>query len=401
MKRPALIAAALVAMLMLPLDASAAGPGKIAGTVEPVAVATEVEVCAIEPKASETCTYPDSSGTYLLKNLSLGEQRVEFLPSHRSHYIPQYFDHKNSPSQATPIFLGGLTPLVEHVDADLILGGEIEGTVTAADGGGPLTGVEVCALSAGERTPAGCAKTDSGGQYALPTLLEGAYKVGFWGKGPSADYAPGYFQGKSSFATATPVSVTAGAARAGVDATLSKGGRITGVVAAASSGTALGTIPICLFVASEPRPERCVYSDATGGYAFPGLPSGSYQVGFSLGLAEIGGEAVGGSEDDGYLSQYYRGVSSRGEAQTLSLLAPATLSGVNASLLTPSPPPAVPPPPALPPSLVAAPLPVSVPTPAPKKKRCGNGFKQRQVKGKTRCTKVHKKKRRHKRGRHS
>jgi hypothetical protein len=122
-----------------------------------------------------------------------------------------------------------------------------------------------------------------------------------------------------------------------------------------------------------------------GDYAFQGLAAGSYQVGFSLGSAAIGGE-VAPPEDDGYLTQYYDGVANRPEARTLTLSGEQMLGGIDAALQVPAPPlpPAAPVPAAS--NLIQAAVPISEPTkPAPL--HCKKGTVKATAHGAPKCVK--------------
>ncbi len=257
--------------------------------------------------------------------------------------------------------------VVEGINANLLEGGRITGVVTSRVGGAGLAEVEVCAIPLPPLASKSCDETNASGEYSLRSLPSGLDRVGFWRQGTSAEYESTYYEGKSSLAQATPVTVTEGHATAGVDAELVEGGRIMGTVFAVAGGMPLGDIAVCLFSDGEVAPRRCSDSAADGTYTFQGLPSGSYQVGYSLDASEITGvdtTPVVGS----YASQYYDGAATRAQAATISLLAPGRVEGVDAhlsglSILSPS---------------VTAPLagsPVSagasvVPAPEPKAPRC-------------------------------
>jgi hypothetical protein len=381
----ALIAAVGATLLALP--AAAAASGTISGRVTPVEVAHETEVCVVEVSISRLCTYPQADGTYAMTGIPLGAIKVEFLPSYRSQYVPQFYNHARTLAEATSITLTAQGSGVGNVDAELEFGGVIEGKVTAAVGGASLAGVEVCAIEAVKKVPNGCGFTNAAGEYHLGALPVGAYKVGFWGHGASAEYAPSYYHEASTLATATPISVNAGAVRAGIDASLAEGAKVLGTVRAAAGGSALAEIPVCLFAGSAITPTQCTYSEGSGAYSLVGIPGGSYQVGFSLGSAEIGGEEVS-SEDDGYLTQYYPLVPNRSEGQVLMLGTGQVATGVDGSLLAPPPPAPAPPAPVVTNSIVAAPL--TIAEPKPKTTGCKKGYKKKRVKGKVRCVKVSK-----------
>jgi hypothetical protein len=364
--------AALLALLV-PVGAEAATTGTVEGTVTPPAWAPEVEVCVVEREPGEICTAPAADGSYRLLDVPFGGARIEFVPSFRSGLLGQYYDGVEKLPEARTIVLSALSPLAQGVDADLIEGGAIEGTVTAAGGGAPLPEIEACAVSVGSPTVRSCGETDAAGGYGLHSLPAGTYRVGFRGVGTSAVYEPW---------THPAVGVAAGHTTVGVDAVLGLGAQIRGIVTAAAGGGRLADVPVCLFAATAPEPQRCTYSEEAGGYSFVGLPGGSYQVGFSLVAGEIGGGSLAG-EDDGFESQYYDGVGTRGEAATITLIPAAVVGGVDASLVTPqSPGPLAPAPPVASPTVAAPP---TLAVPGPRKAGCGKGHRRKKVEGEVRC----------------
>ena len=289
------------------------------------------------------------------------------------------------------------------IDADLEIGGQIEGEASDAEGGGSLPGVEVCAFNAtqapteAQATIAGCTHTDAAGEYRLPTLPPGTYKVRFWGAGESAGYLSAYYGGTSTFSTATTIAVAAGTTTSGVDATLRIGARIEGTVTEAD-GEPLGQIAVCALVSGSGAPQRCSYADATGHYDLDGLDSGSYDVVFAPGLEDLTTDASSG--EAGFLTQYFDGVSTLAQATPIFLVAPDAAFGINASLVRATPVPLgqpSAPTPVFPAGLHTTGAPASSPTVG-----CRRGFRRQRVKGRARCTKVKPRARRHKkpRGRH-
>ncbi len=378
MKRflPLLFAAAALSCLPAAADAAT---GIIEGHVTPVEWAPEIEVCVVEGRPSEICAEPAADGSYTLYEVPLGGARIEFVPSVRSGLLKQYYDEVTELSKATNVVLTPGESRRGEVNGHLFAAGSITGVVTGAPGGEALPEVEVCAISVGTPPSKGCAETDAAGEYAIHGLPPEKYSVRFTGAGASARYEP---------STHAPVSVSVGTTTS-VSTSLFEGGRIEGSVSAAAGGERLADTSVCLFAAARPKAERCTHSDDAGDYAFEGLPTGSYQVGFSLDAAELGGQGSFG--EDGFESQYYDGVGTRAAAATISLLAPATVvAGIDAALTTP---PAPPPPAAAP--LVGAPavstpsvaVPVTKTTPTCKKPK-----KKRKVKGKVRCVKPTKQK---------
>lgn len=387
-----LLPAVLISALVAPAAAQAA-EGTVRGTVTPTSIAQEVEVCVAEPQPPEICTSPAADGSYSLTGLQTRPLKIEFIPPYHSRYMVEYWDHVYTLGEATPVPLSADALTVDGVDAALELGGVIEGTVTGS-GGPPLDGVEVCALTAQGKS-GGCSRTNAAGEYELPALSPGSYRVRFFTRGPSAEYVSEYYDGAATRAAATPISLAAGEVRGGVDAELAKGGQLRGTVRAAGDEMPLSSIPVCLFVVGAAAAEQCVFSDPDGEYAFVGLRPGKYQVGYALSMSEIGGGAGEAGEESGYLSQYYDGVADRAAARTISMAGAEVVEGIDAALLAPVPP--TPPAPVMPPAepLVAAAIPVT--EPKPPARRCKRGYVKRKRNGRIRCVK---KKRLHKRSRH-
>jgi hypothetical protein len=379
--------------LAVPASALAASPGKVRGIVTPIAIAPEVEVCVVETQPSETCASPEVSGAYTLTGVPLGRSLIEFVPSHRSGYVRQFYEGARHLDEAKGIELFTNSPEAGNIDANLELGGEITGTVTGAPGATPLAEVQVCAVEVGQRASAGCTQTDATGSYQLGGLSGASYKVGFWGHGASAEFAPRYYDEQQTIAAATPVVVAPGGVESGIDAELAKGAQVGGTVTAAADGGRLAGVPVCIFAGAAPTPSQCVFTDLLGDYLFQGLATGGYQVGFSLGSAEIGGEAVS-AEDDGYLPQFWPGVPGRAEARTLALGGGQAAAGIDAALATPAapPPPAPPEPPAS--NVVAAPPTIAEPT-KPKSAGCKKGYRKKKVKGAEKCVKKKPAKKKH------
>lgn len=381
----ALLAAASLASAAVAPDA--AESRGISGQVSPSSVAEEVEVCVIEVRPSERCVHPDSGGAYEIAPLSPGPYRVAFLPSYQSHYVAQYYKGVARLSEASTVTVGTLE-LAKNIDAVLELGGEIQGSVTDALSSTGLEDVEVCALEASTSLPAGCTHSDAAGKYTIPSVPPGSYRVGFWGEKSSAAYAPQFYDDEASFFEATPVAVTAATTTSGIDAGLHLGARFEGTVSDAASGAGLPGIAVCAFRAGAAKPERCAITGAAGGYALPGVSSGSYEVVFSPEFNEFATGEFVLPEEDGYKTQYYSAAPTRAEAKTLSLVAPGLASGIDASLVSTAEVPV----PSVPPQLqpVVAPL-VTLPAGAPKakSKKCKRGFEKRKVKGKARCVKKH------------
>jgi hypothetical protein len=316
--------------------AMAASTGEISGTVtntsaEPI---EGIEVCAYSEATEDfilECTTTKSNGKYTIAGLPSGEYEVEFLsPSNSTlNYITQYWEYKSSFSEATLVPVGsGETP---NIDAELHEGGQITGAVRNAAGNsahGPIVGIEVCASSekaGGSR----CATTNAGGEYNIVGLATGSYTVEFLSPSESLlDYVTQYWEYKSSLSEASTVSVTAGSIKAGIDAELNEGGRITGRVTNASTGAGLEEVLVCVLTESGKLVSfrQCAITGANGEYTISAVGSGNYKIGFDAGKE--------------YVSQYYNGKSSPAEANTVLVTAPATTPNIDAAMQTVGTPPA-------------------------------------------------------------
>jgi hypothetical protein len=173
--------------------------------------------------------------------------------------------------------------------------GSISGTVTASTvPNDPLAGVEVCAhreLS----YEFGCAVTGSSGEYTVPDLADGSYKVEFLPE-DSVNYIPQYFEEKYSWEEADTVDVGGGDVP-NIDAALGEGGWIEGRVFDSITKAGVADIRVCASPLDGTGFNRCVLTGSSGEYKLQGLATNSYVVGF---VPEEGGASVD------YVWQFYK-----------------------------------------------------------------------------------------------
>jgi hypothetical protein len=215
--------------------------------------------------------------------------------------------------------------------------GKITGKVTSAASEAPIAGIEVCAFPKTSEEATGgetgeeeteeelakCPTTAANGEYTISGLASGEYIVGFGSPYMGElNYVTQFYNGKSTYAEAQPVTVTAGGTVSGIDAKLAEGGRIAGRVTDAATGAAIERAIVCAF-GSNPESGGCALTNANGEYTITGLVSGEYKVGFA--------------DPPQYAVQYYNGKATLSEAAAVSVLVGSTVSGIDAAL-APKPP---------------------------------------------------------------
>ncbi|NCC34892.1 MAG: hypothetical protein EOM24_23195, partial [Chloroflexia bacterium] len=130
-----------------------------------------------------------------------------------------------------------------------------------------------------------------------------------------------FYNGKTTRETADPVATTAGVATRGINANLQTGGQINGRVTDAISGDGLSSVQVTAMDGNGNPVGSAAITNATGDYTIVGVPTGSYKVFF---------EPFGSSS--GYLAEYYNGKPDQASADPVSVTAPDTTTGIDASL---------------------------------------------------------------------
>ncbi len=322
-----------------PTALAAEGPGQISGMVTEV-VSMEpiegIEVCAY-PMGSEPegpfpeegpsikyCVQTETSGKYTIAELPSGEYHVEFLAPSKSplDYVTQYYNNKPSFSDSKPVPVGPGAKVPE-INAALVPGGEIKGTVTeAAFPHGGLQNIEVTVYEAGEKEfSVGSAATEANGAYTVKGLPEGSYKVGFSPGIEDLNYITQYYEGMSSLETAQSVGVKQDSATTAIDGELEVGGEISGTVTDASTRTPLSRVDVFALGSGEAFAGEA-RTNASGQYTIPGLASGSYKIEF----IELGSGSA-------YIIQYYNNQPSPAGANPVSVTQGSTTPEINAALV--------------------------------------------------------------------
>jgi PKD domain/Carboxypeptidase regulatory-like domain len=275
----------------------------------------EIRVCAIG-SIREGCAETAADGTYTIAGLASGGYKVSFWPG-QANYIDQYYNGKSNYESAQTVQVSGTSPIT-GIDARLQRGATISGTVVGADTHQPLDEVSACALISNGNQQYICGETDATGSYAIHGLPAGEYQLWVQPTECTAQGA-GECAGKeyATQFTTVPVVVTAGGTAGGVDLELQPGGKIDGAITNAATDAPLAGVSACAFgTSSTATPERCGFS-AGGTYSIKGLSSGEYKV-----------EFISSSENN-----YYNGASSLESAQTVTVHAGGSTSGIDGRLL--------------------------------------------------------------------
>lgn len=265
--------------------------------------------------------YADGDGRYRIKKLRAGNYRLRFEDCGYDQHLAAWYEGKPDFAGADPVevTLGEETP-----DIDMILRARaaVSGTVRDATGR-RLAGICVSAYD-GDGDELRSTTTGASGGYLLRPLPEGAVTILFedcW----TGTYVKQWYDGASTQADATPVSVRDGGETPAIDAELIAGATILGTVRR-QSGSALSGACVDAYDSGLTVAGRGTTS-AGGRYRISGLLPGDYRVRFSdCGNAQ-------------YAARWFDGASGYDSATTLTLAEAATRSGIDAELIEyPKPP---------------------------------------------------------------
>lgn len=274
-------------------EAALVGTGTIAGTVTDAATSKGVEgveICAWSYEeeeegeeaegAGEYCGKSGAGGAYKLAKVPAGVYLIEFSTPFDStaNYVMQFYADASSYEDATRVVVQPGASFTAN--AAMVKGGRVSGLVTAAVGGAPIGGIEVCAWRiAGESF--GCGETNAAGEYLVTGLAPGDYRVGFRSPPQShLRYLTQYYDGKTSFAAGNEIVVATEATTEPIDAALQEGGGIAGTVRIAATGEPDPEAEVCALETDGELAGECAPTGPNGTYEIAPLPEGSYLVEF-------------------------------------------------------------------------------------------------------------------------
>ncbi|HSS31670.1 MAG TPA: carboxypeptidase-like regulatory domain-containing protein [Solirubrobacterales bacterium] len=371
-----------IAIWALPASASAA---TISGTVTGAGQGTleGAQVCAWigARTGEEPCTQTDAAGSYALPAPATGEYKVLVSDRLRNRNFVDHFVGGSAFAPGGPgtgVAIASVFESHAGVDIELEVGSTIEGTVTDADTGDPISGIFACPEA--EQFPGvyqRCDETGVDGKYQVNGLPTAGYRI---------DFQPGFqnYQEKEFPPIGEPKIEIAHASEVigPIDFEMDKGAEVSGALTEAGTGKPVVHMLVEIISTDPQASNRQAFTDVAGHYNFRALPEGEFVVVFSPPKGPFGSDA------DGYGSQWWKGSPTREGATVLHLAPPAAVIGIDGQVVNLTPPP-----PPLKVTLLPGP---SKPNPP----RCRKGFHKKKIKGKQRCVKVHKKKHNHRHAEH-
>jgi hypothetical protein len=215
------------------IDAELHEGGMITGTVTEAGTGNPIPgllVCANSFELSGRCGWTDAAGNYVITGLSEDSNyQVEFnfyAPFQDNlNYLTQYYQGSEDHNDWDPVAVT-VGDTTEGIDAVMRPGAQIVGRVLEVGTSAPLPKIEVCALDP-TGTPLAeeferCTFTDATGHYAIRSLRAGTFIVVFSRELnlDSDGFFPQWFDGASSAAGATQITISPPQTRTGVDARL-------------------------------------------------------------------------------------------------------------------------------------------------------------------------------------
>jgi uncharacterized repeat protein (TIGR02543 family) len=277
----------------LGIDAALNRPGSISGTITDELTGAPLEGMCVDgrdPTTGQSASYAQTGpgGIYTLGGLRTGNYIVSFSGcSPESAYFQEFYNDRPDEFSAdlVPVTVGEDT---REIDAALTPGGFILGTVTDEATGERLFGICVYVFDSQNRQ----ADVEiTSGVYFVGPLRAGEYYVAFTDtcedeEPQMSDYVSEWYDNAPTRATATAITVTPGQQTTGIDAALTFGGSISGLVTDEASGQPLPVICVILYDAATGAYMTDTFTVSDGTYAIGALRTGNYVVRFSDGCDE-------------------------------------------------------------------------------------------------------------------
>jgi hypothetical protein len=264
-------------------------------------------------------TNTDNEGYYTLKGLPAGDYKIEFRTNWTpGNYVGEWYNDKGTFESADTVSVT-MGQTTSGIDAQLANGGSISGRVTDTSGQG-ISNVDVQICDLNQYWYNGVS-TDENGYYTIYGLAAGNYKIEFDTNNTSGNYSSEWYNDKSSFSTADPVSVSVGFTTPGIDAQLGEGGVISGRVTDSNGTVGIANVEVQVCDLNHQWLNQSANTDSDGYYTINGLSTGDYKVEFRT-------YYVPGN----YVGEWYNDKYSFESADTVSVTIGQTTTGIDAQL---------------------------------------------------------------------
>ena len=256
-------------------------------------------------------TTTDESGNYTITGLAADNYSVRTTNS--SGFIDEYYDNTTSKSSATAVNItaGNTTAGINFGLAAL---GSITGRLTNDSDGTGISGVYVNANG-----PSGSSSslTDASGNYTISRLQAGRYVLQ---TSNNLGFIDEFYNNAASQSLATYVTVNNDSITTGIDFGLTKYSSVSGRVTRDSDGTGISGASVTAYTVTNGSWSfvKSATTDASGNYTISKLTGGNIYL-----LAS----------SSSYQRKYYNNATSQSQATAVKVVAGATTSGVNFSLL--------------------------------------------------------------------
>ncbi|CAK8718500.1 hypothetical protein GCAAIG_07955 [Candidatus Electronema halotolerans] len=289
----------------------------------------EAYVLVVDSSGNGESRTTDAAGVYTVANIAAGIYYVYFSAD---GYEAEWYEDAPQQACATPVTLAA--DKSETIDAVLektavVETGSISGKVTDPDGTA-VSGAYVYAYG----PDYGSTSTGADGTYTISGLPSGDYKVEF--NAPfSSDLLDEWYNGKADYSSADAVTVTAPDTKSGIDATLAKGGSITGTVKDGSNSDApLSGAYVYAYLCDNASCDSYSsagydYTATDGTYTISGLPTGSYKVKFTVAYRSNG---IEGWTATGLIDEWYNDKADSNSADVVAVTAPNNKTGIDATV---------------------------------------------------------------------
>ncbi len=277
----------------------------------------------------------DANGYFEFTGLVSDTYRVGFM-DYENYYLTEFYDDVHDVMSATDIFV--MDGMTTTIDAMLDVAGAISGTVTD-DNGILLPYIQVQVFDTLSYTNdysdtngkhGWSSQTDEFGRYHVGGLPTNEYYVEFIDS--TGQHLPEFYNNVTNIMSATLVSVMQGQTTPDVDAVLSSGGSIEGIVTN-NQNEPLGGIKVTAYVydiSNETWDETGFgYTVHVSTNAFSNTVPGSYSIGaLADGMYRIGFYDY----QNIYAGEYYDDATTIHDATDIIIFNGATVSGIDAVL---------------------------------------------------------------------